>query len=36
MNGAFEQEYTFTNYKKFTTTHRVIPETPDVQPGPPK
>ncbi len=36
MNGAFEQENTFTNYKKFTTTHRFIPETQDAQPGPPK
>jgi hypothetical protein len=36
MNGAFEQENTFTNYKKFTTTHRVIPETQDVQPAPPR
>ena len=36
VNGAFEQESTFTNYKKFTATFRFIPEPQPVQPGPPK
>ncbi|HXB21510.1 MAG TPA: hypothetical protein VNV88_09015 [Candidatus Solibacter sp.] len=36
MNGAFEQESTFTNYKKFATTYRFIPEPQAVQPDPPK